>query len=717
MSWPRDDEAPALAGGGASGAAEEGNLKGDDTHNRDVKGTATTREKVAALMPLVERMHRGHYWRGTPGGPVCVKEPLDDFKLAQHCAGREAYGLCPIVPGESTCRVALLDFDSHDGATDWPGMVRTAREVIDAAALVFGLKGVAFRSGGGRGIHVYFLFDQPQDAHSVREALTEVLAACDLKPGTAGVAAGAVEAYPKQDRVEIGDFGSMAILPLARKSVLLDDDGNPLPRDAVVGLVWPMSESVPFVAQVPKPERVIGSSPDVDRLRSALAAIPNEGGNSLSYDNWFRLACAAHYATDGEGLEVFREWSARSSKHDDGFLETSVWPHLKTERGGDVITEHTLFALAAQHGWQDPTIADDFDVVEGDNLRDTRHTRFASIPFDEVLNPKPMSWLIKHVAPFANVAMLFGAAGSGKSFLALDIAAAVVRGVPWRGFKTMQGEVAYFVAEGAGGFRQRIRAYIQHNGPEAAQALRAGLRIHEDGPNLLVESDVKAFIEVLRAEGSPRLVIIDTLAQATPGANENSSEDMGLAANRCKIISQKTGAMVVMVHHSGKDIAKGARGWSGLKGAVDVELEVSRDGDNRTLTVSKLKEGVDGAMFGFKLLDVPLGMDDDGEVYGSCVVEHGPVAAKVWKPKGALQKAVIDAVDDLQGLAVDGAQVSRAEVLDRAFDLSLAAEPLKADTYKAQGNRRQSIRGAFEALVFNGLLSDDDHTVMRKVDA
>lgn len=168
---------------------------------------------------------------------------------------------------------------------------------------------------------------------------------------------------------------------------------------------------------------------------------------------------------------------------------------------------------------------------------------------------------------------------------------------------------------------------------------------------------------------------------------------MGLAANRCKIISQKTGAMVVMVHHSGKDVAKGARGWSGLKGAVDVELEVSRDGDDRTLTVSKLKEGVDGAQYGFKLLEVPLGMDEDGEVYGSCVVEHGPVAAKVWKPKGALQKAVLDAVDDLQGLAVDGAQVSRAEVLDRAFELSLAVEPLKSDTYKAQGNRRQSIRG------------------------
>ncbi|QLQ04087.1 MAG: hypothetical protein HZY77_16255 [Thiobacillus sp.] len=69
-----------------------------------------------------------------------------------------------------------------------------------------------------------------------------------------------------------------------------------------------------------------------------------------------------------------------------------------------------------------------------------------------------------------------------------------------------------------------------------------------------------------------------------------------------------------------------------------MELEVSRDGDDRTLTVSKLKEGVDGAQYGFKLLEVPLGMDEDGEVYGSCVVEHGPVAAKVWKPKGRYKK-------------------------------------------------------------------------------
>lgn len=364
MSWPKNDEAPALAGGGASGATvEDGNLKGDSNPKRDAKGTATTREKVAALMPLVERMNRSHCWIKTPDGPRRLAEPFTEFMLAEHCAGRKAYGLCPIAPGESTCRVALLDFDSHDGATDWPGMVRTARDVMDAAALLFGLRGVAFRSGGGRGVHVYFLFNEPQDAHSVREALKEVLAACDLKPGTAGVAAGAVETYPKQDRVEVGDFGSMAILPLARKSVLLDNDGNPLPRDAILSLSWPMSESVPFVAQAPKPERVITSIPDLDRLRSALAAIPNEGGNSLSYDDWFRLACAVHYATDGEGLELFRELSARSAKHDDGFLETSVWPHLKTERGGEVITEHTLFALAAQHGWQDPAVMDDFDAL------------------------------------------------------------------------------------------------------------------------------------------------------------------------------------------------------------------------------------------------------------------------------------------------------------------------------------------------------------------
>lgn len=183
----------------------------------------TTREKVAALMPLVERMNRSHCWLKTPDGPRRLAEPFTEFMLAEHCAGRKAYGLAFVAPGEGTCRAALLDFDSHGGEVPFDEMTRIAREVMDTARL-FGLEGVAFRSSGGKGIHVYFLFDQPQDAHSVREVLGDVVRACGLKSGTAGVAGGTVEIFPKQAEVPLDGYGSMAVLPLAGESAPLGEE-------------------------------------------------------------------------------------------------------------------------------------------------------------------------------------------------------------------------------------------------------------------------------------------------------------------------------------------------------------------------------------------------------------------------------------------------------------------------------------------------------------
>jgi hypothetical protein len=183
----------------------------------------TTRQKVAALMPLVERLHRGHCWLKTPDGPRRINERLDDFKLAEHVAGRKAYGACPIAPGSSVTRVALLDFDSHKGETPWPEMLETARTVAFALEQE-GHTPILFRSSGGNGIHLYLLWDEPQDAFSVREMLREVLGALGYASGTGGVAAKQIEVFPKQDEVPADGFGSMFILPWAGKSEFLGEE-------------------------------------------------------------------------------------------------------------------------------------------------------------------------------------------------------------------------------------------------------------------------------------------------------------------------------------------------------------------------------------------------------------------------------------------------------------------------------------------------------------
>ena len=105
--------------------------------------------------------------------------------------------------------------------------------------------------------------------------------------------------------------------------------------------------------------------------------------------------------------------------------------------------------------------------------------------------------------------------------------------------------------------------------------------------------------------------IVDTLAQVTPGANENSGEDMGHALANVRALRLASGAMVVLVHHAGKDASKGSRGWSGLKAAADFQLEVLRHENGvREIHIEKLKDGEDGKRFGFELKTVEMGFDD-----------------------------------------------------------------------------------------------------------
>jgi hypothetical protein len=78
-----------------------------------------------------------------------------------------------------------------------------------------------------------------------------------------------------------------------------------------------------------------------------------------------------------------------------------------------------------------------------------------------------------------------------------------------------------------------------------------------------------------------------------------------------------------LIHHTGKESSRGARGWSGLLAACDFELEVSRDDDLRTLRVSKMRDGSDSQpAFCYRLYPVELGRDQHGDPVTAICVEH-----------------------------------------------------------------------------------------------
>jgi hypothetical protein len=199
------------------------------------------------------------------------------------------------------------------------------------------------------------------------------------------------------------------------------------------------------------------------------------------------------------------------------------------------------------------------------------------------------------------------------------------------------------------------------------------------------------------------VLVVDTFAQVTPGANENAGEDVGRALANCRALHRATGAIVVLIHHAGKDLTKGARGWSGLRAAADAEIEISRTGEERLATITKQKDGSDGRKYPFRLTVVPIGERSDGTVIDSCVVAHQERQVRTARaPTGANELLVWKAIHDIAELC---------------GDVTVAAAIEEAAKHKPQvpgerDQRRQKLLRALEGLAKDGLVQINNDQIL-----
>jgi hypothetical protein len=236
---------------------------------------------------------------------------------------------------------------------------------------------------------------------------------------------------------------------------------------------------------------------------------------------------------------------------------------------------------------------------------------------DEIASEPPTEWLIREVLPKQGIAAIYGPSGSGKSFLVLDMLAAIANGRDWFGCKVKPVPVVYAALEGRAGIGQRVRAYQAENGKMNMTFIKARFDIRE--------KEIREWLidEITKAGLSGGVLCIDTLAASAPGIEENASKDMGELINHMNELQERLGGCVLMVHHSGKDTTKGLRGWSGLRGALDAAIEVTKTGSGRAWNTDKVKEGRDDQVKSFNLKQVQLGLDEDGLPITSCVVSAG----------------------------------------------------------------------------------------------
>lgn len=311
------------------------------------------------------------------------------------------------------------------------------------------------------------------------------------------------------------------------------------------------------------------------------------------HDAWRELMMACHHATDGSGRQEFIDWSTSDPKFaDHEWIVGRRWDSLHADRD-DAVTIATLRRRLNEVGSDiaPPDAADDFDVWDEVEPAEER-SRWNFLSLDDVESLPPPKWLVPGVLTEGSLAAIYGAPESGKSFLAVDMSMAIAGGIDWHGRQVERGGVLYIAAEGAPGLGKRFRAWKMDR---CAQGRGFDLHLMRDDLNLAAEKDggVRAFVQAVTDELGPlRLIVIDTLNQTAAGADENSAKDMGRYIASMKLLRNATGAAVVVVHHSGKDLSKGMRGSTALLGAMDTTVEVERhtDGHSIKVTVKKQKD-------------------------------------------------------------------------------------------------------------------------------
>ena len=378
------------------------------------------------------------------------------------------------------------------------------------------------------------------------------------------------------------------------------------------------------------------SPAEIGRLHSALKFISSDTGRGHGSffganghpdsDIWLAGVWAIKSLGWRSGKDIANNWSQQCLARytDQGFED--AWNGFNPSHPRH-IGIGSLYKYATQLGWQNQPLPsatnNKYKLLTGNDLR--------AFP--------PVQWRLKGILPYEGLAAMYGPSASGKSFLGFDAGVAISQGVDWFGIRTTKSTVVYVALEGESGFKNRVAAWELENGrplpPDMFMVLQP---FHITKPE-----DVD---ELAAAVPFGSVVIVDTLNRAAPTSDENSSKEMGEILESCKHLQALIGGLVVLIHHTGKDTSRGARGHSSFFAALDGAIEVERTATQRSWSVAKAKDGQDGKSVPFELKLHVLGVDADGDEITSCTITpvHGNIFAKP-QPKGQRQQAALKAVE------------------------------------------------------------------------
>ncbi len=342
------------------------------------------------------------------------------------------------------------------------------------------------------------------------------------------------------------------------------------------------------------------------------------------------------------------------------------------------------------------------DVLEAEDWRfptsmlNEPPPRFRLFTADQFKELPKQEWAAKHLLPSEGLAAFFGASGSGKSFLVIDLIAKLAEAGSFFGHGVPKvHRVVVLELEGQAGVPRRVKAWEIARGRPFPKSVQFVF----DSFNLLEHADIATLAETIEIHGGCDVLVIDTLNRAAPGADENSSRDSSLILENAKWLQTALGGLVLLVHHTGKDATKGMRGHSSLFAAMDAVIEVTRTAGRREWSVAKSKDDSDGQVHGFMLEVINLGADASGDPITSCVIQtdDAPPDNRPKPPTGDNQR--IQMFQNAGVYGKPGAPATRP-----CLPLDQAIEETKGRLAVDQKRQAERARLAINSMVASGVL-------------
>lgn len=499
-------------------------------------------------------------------------------------------------------KTCAIDIDQMEVATAW-----LAQKSVDLASLLIAQSAVKIASGRpGRAKLLYRLETPlrsiktaPFKAISTKTGKPETYTALDFRCAT-------------RDGLSLQDVLPPTIHPDTQK-----------PYEWQYG--DPLTGSWRNLPPLPPELRAVWESLLISRIENDAPSAPKGAGfdeiraligqhdPNAEYNEWLRVGMALHHETRGsrDGLLLWNEWSANATLGDKYKGLGDLEPHWRSFNSAapDAVTLGSLRAEAVAEVADFPVVlpsttpaAPPMQMLDLDALKST----YGFVSGAEAAIAPDLIWLVgtqeEPLIPDAELGFVYGPPKGGKTSWLLDLVLHIAAGRPYRSLPVLQRNALYLAAEGWGGMRGAKGRY---------ERARKRLDLPADvpfsflsrPPNFMSAEAVSKVATLVKHIGV-KLVVVDTLARVIAGADENSAKEMSTFIEYCQSLHRITGAMVLIVAHSGKDESRGMRGTSAFDGAADVEIKVSRASEDvRVAEVERMKDGKEGGTYPFKLLD------------------------------------------------------------------------------------------------------------------